>query len=122
MRSAASYCNQFFASASDGLVANFQRGQNEPIAGLISCFVNLLKSEEARKQIVLDVDGPATGKAKALSQPQHRLEARDGSPRRVEGLETSDFMHVLFHPKMVTLDALLEMLCDIMHGIWLPRR
>jgi hypothetical protein len=55
-----------------------------------SCFVNLCKSKEARNQIVLIVDCPAAGKAEAFSQPQHRRETGNRSPRRVEGLVSQD--------------------------------
>jgi hypothetical protein len=47
-----------------------------------------LKSEETRKQVVLVVDSPAMGKAKAFPQPQHRLETRDRSPGCVGCLVT----------------------------------
>lgn len=52
-------------------------------------FANLLQSEEARKQIVLIVNGPASGKAKAFPQSQDRLETLDGSLRRFAGLEAA---------------------------------
>lgn len=68
-------------------------------------------------QIVLVVDSPAAGKAESFPQPQHRLEARDRSSRRVEGLEATDLWHVLLYPKMVTFDALLEMPGDIVDGV-----
>jgi hypothetical protein len=80
--------------------------------------VNFLQSEEARKQIVLIVDGPTAREAEAFPQPQHRLETRDGSPRRVERLEATDFWHVLLYPEMVTFDALLEVLGGYCHVNW----
>ncbi len=56
-------------------------GRVEPRCTLPSRFVNLLKSEEAREQIVLIVDGPASGEAEAFPQPQHRFESeRDEHP------------------------------------------
>jgi hypothetical protein len=70
-----------------------------------------LQSEEARKQIILIVAGPAAGKTEAFPQPQHRLETRNGSPHRVEGLETADLRHVLFHAEVVALNTLLKMFC-----------
>jgi len=76
-----------------------------------------LKSEEAREQVVLIIDSPIASEAEALLQPEHRLETRDGSPRRVEGLEAADLRHVLLHAEMVTLNALLEMFGDIMNRI-----
>ena len=84
---------------------------------LFSCFANLFESEEARKQIILVIDGPASGKAEALPQPQHRFETGDGPSRCVEGLEAADFRHVLLHPEMVTLDALLKVFGNIMNGV-----
>ncbi|MHC2483354.1 hypothetical protein ACVIKP_005209 [Rhizobium leguminosarum] len=51
-----------------------------PQSASFSCFVNFLKSEEARKRIILIVDGPAARKAEALPQPQYRLETCDRSP------------------------------------------
>jgi hypothetical protein len=78
-----------------------------------------LKSEEAREQIVLIVDGPLAGKVKALPQPQHRFEPGIRPARGVERLETAHLRHVLLHPEMVTLNALLEMFGDIMKRIWM---
>src|SRR5689334_19108550 len=43
----------------------------------ISDFVNLWKTEAEREQPVLLADRPRAGKAEALAQPQHRLEALD---------------------------------------------
>ena len=78
--------------------------------GRSSRFVNFLKSEEARKQVVLIVDGAVAGKAKTLLQPEHRFETRNRSTRRTERSEAADLRHVLLHTEMVALDALLEML------------
>jgi len=78
-----------------------------------------LKSEEAGKQIVLILDGPVAGKAEALPQPQHRSEARDRPPRRLEGLKAAYLWHVLLYAEMVALDALLEMLGDIVDRMWM---
>ncbi len=50
-----------------------------------SCFVNLLKSEAECEQAVLLAHGPCAGKAEALAQPQHGLEALDGAPCCREG-------------------------------------
>ncbi|MBP2444032.1 hypothetical protein JOH51_001471 [Rhizobium leguminosarum] len=36
-------------------------------------------------------------------------------------MEAANFWHVLLHPEMVTLNALLEMLGHIMHGIWMQK-
>jgi len=99
-----------------GLSQTFLERGIIPCASSFSCFVNLLQSEEARRQIVLVVDSPVSGKAKTLPQPKHRLETRDGSPRRVEGLEAADLWHVPLYPEMVTFDALLEVLGDIVDG------
>jgi hypothetical protein len=76
-----------------------------------------MRPEESRKQVVLVVDSLIAGKAEAFPQPEHRLETRDGSPRRVEGLEAADLRHVLLHAEMVAFDALLEMIGDIVEGI-----
>jgi hypothetical protein len=72
--------------------------------GCASHFVNLLKSEEAREQIVLIIDGPLAGKAKPFPQPEHRF-------------ESADLRHVLLHSEMVALDTLLEMLGNIVNRI-----
>ena len=86
---------------------------------VFSRFVNLLKPEEAREQIILIVDGPVAGKAEALAQPQHRFEPGDRPARRFEGLETADLGHVLLHSEVIALDALLEMFGDIMYRAWM---
>ena len=52
----------------------------------------------------------APAEAEALAQPQHGFEALDGPPRRVEGPEAADPRHVLLHPEVVALDALLQVL------------
>lgn len=83
--------------------------------------MNLLQSEEARKQIVLIIDGPIAGEAKASPQPQHRLETRVNSPRRAVGLEAVRLWHVLLHPEMVTFDDLLEVLGDVVDGILMEK-
>lgn len=43
-----------------GRVANIRGGRDYPPRLLFSGFVNFLKSEEARKEIILIVDRPAT--------------------------------------------------------------
>ena len=76
-----------------------------------------MEPEEVPEQIILIVDGPLPGKAKPLPQPQHRFEPGDCSTRSFEGLKSADFRHVLLHPEVVALNALLEMLGDIMNRI-----
>lgn len=49
----------------------------------------LLKSQEAGEQIILVIDGPATGKAEAFSQPEHGFKSCDHSARCVEVLEAA---------------------------------
>src|SRR3954466_4603572 len=78
-------------------------------------FVNLWKTEAEREQPVLLAHGPRAGKAEALAQPQHRLEALDGPSRCVEGLEAAHPRHGSLHPEVVTLNPLLQMLGDVMH-------
>ena len=90
-----------------GRVAKLAIGRVEPIDALPLRLVNLMKPEESRDQIILIVDGPATGETEPLSQPQHRLEARNRSSCRFEGLKAADLRHVLLHPEMVALDPLL---------------
>src|SRR3954463_6317692 len=80
-----------------------------------SRFVNLRKTEAEREQPVLLADGPRAGKAEPLAQPQHRLEALDRAPGRVEGLEAAHPRHGPLHPEVVTFDALLQVLGDVMH-------
>jgi len=41
---------------------------------------------------------PRAGKPKALAEPEHGLEALDGSPRNEEGLEATDPGHILRDP------------------------
>src|SRR3954468_17482389 len=57
------------------------------------------------EQAVLLTDGPRAGKAEALAQPQHGLEALDGASRRGEGAEAADPGLVLLHSEVVTLDG-----------------
>ncbi len=75
-----------------------------------------MKSEEARQQIILIVDGPAAGETEALSQPQHRLGSSNRSARRSEGLKAADLRHVLLHSELVALDPLLLMLVTYWTG------
>ncbi len=60
-----------------------------------SRFVDLLKSEEAREQVVLIVDGPIASEAESLLQPEHNLETRNRSARSIERSEAADLRHVL---------------------------
>src|SRR3954467_14765309 len=78
-----------------------------------SHFVNRLKSETDCQQPVLLADRPRAGKAEALAQPQHGFEALDRARRGVEGAEAADPGHVLLHPEVVALDALLQVLGDV---------
>jgi hypothetical protein len=56
-----------------GRIAKIYGDRDNPVNGSFSCFVNLLKFEEAGKQIILIVDGPAARKAESLPQPQLAL-------------------------------------------------
>jgi hypothetical protein len=52
----------------------------------------------------------------------HSIASKPAIVRRgAEGLETADFGHVLLHSKVVTLNALLKMLGDIMDWIRLQK-
>src|SRR4051794_13345177 len=66
----------------------------------VSHFVNLWKTEAEREQPVLLAHGPRAGKAKALAQPQHGLEALDGPPGCVEGLKAAHPRHGSLHPEV----------------------
>src|SRR3954468_9465725 len=79
----------------------------------VSDFVNLLKSKAVSEQLVLLPHGPRAGEPEALAQPEHRLEPLDGAPRRVEEAEAADPRHVLLQPEVVALDALLQVLGDV---------
>src|SRR3954470_22770708 len=79
-----------------------------------SRFVNLWETETEREQPVLLAHGPRAGKAETLTQPQHRLEALDGPPRCVKGLETANPRHGPLDPEVIALDPLLEMFGDVM--------
>ncbi len=72
----------------------------------VSRFVNLRKSEAEREQAVLLADGPRAGKAEALAQPQHGLEALDRASGCREGLKAADPRHALLDPEVVALDPL----------------
>ena len=62
---------------------------------------------------VLLAHGPRARKAKALAQPQHRLEALDRTPRRVEGLEAANPRHGPLDPEVVALNPLLQVFGDV---------
>src|SRR3954447_17870990 len=81
----------------------------------VSHFVNLWETETDCEQSVLLAHRPAAGKAEALAQPQHRLEALDRTPRRVEGLKAAHPRHGPLDPEVVTLDPLLQVLGHVMH-------
>src|SRR3954452_18609001 len=83
-------------------------------SALVLYFVNLRETEAEREQPVLFAHGPRARKAEPLAQPQHRLEALDRAPGRVEGLEAPDPRHGPLHPEVVTLDALLQVLGHVM--------
>src|SRR3954465_871003 len=80
----------------------------------VSHFVNLWETETDCEQSVLLAHGPAAGKAEALAQPQHGLEALDGPSRCVEGLEAAHPRHGPLDPEVIALDPLLEMFGDVM--------
>src|SRR4051794_26435538 len=91
----------------------------------LSRFINLWETETDREQLVLLAHRPGTCKAEALAQPQHRLEALDRPPRRVEGLKAADPRHGPLDPEMVTLNPLLQVLGHAMHrgaGLRAPDR
>ena len=67
-----------------------------------------MKSEADSEQPILVTVGPRPGKAEALAQPQHRLEALDRAPGREEGLEAADPRHVLLESEVGALNALLQ--------------
>src|SRR3954465_15510268 len=78
-------------------------------------FINLWKTETYREQPALLAHRPGTRKAEAFAQPQHRLEALDRAPGRVEGLEAPNPRHRPLHPEVVALDRLLQVLSHVMH-------
>ena len=80
----------------------------------VSHFVNPWETEAEREQPVLLADGPCAGKAEALAQPEHRLEALDRAPGRVEGLKAAHPRHGPLDPEVVALDPLLQVLADVM--------
>src|SRR3954452_10750817 len=78
-------------------------------------FVNLRETEAEREQPVLLAHRPAAGKAEILTQPQHRFKPLDRTPRRVEGLEAANPRHGPLDPEVVALDALLQVLGDVVN-------
>lgn len=102
---------------SPGLSQTSTEAASIPWTMPFSCFVNLCKSEEVRNQIVLIVYRPAAGKAEAFPQPQHCLETGNCSPCSIERLKAAYLWHVLLHPEIVALNALLKVFGDIMDGI-----
>src|SRR5215211_6267978 len=97
-------CRKLWRRAQDGLCPT-----------PVSHFVNLWETEAEREQPVLLAHRPRARKAKALAQPQHRLEALNGASRRVEGLEAAHPRHGPLDPKVVALDPLLQVLGDVVH-------
>src|SRR4051812_49904254 len=80
----------------------------------VSRFINRRETEAEREQPILLADGPRAGKPKTLAQPQHRLEALDGPPRCVKGLEAAHPRHGPLDPEVVALDPLLQVLGHVM--------
>src|SRR4051794_18366137 len=76
-------------SVSVGRVANSGVGRRMGRGAPVSRFINRRETEAEREQPILLAEGPRAGKPKTLAQPQHRLEALDGPPRCVKGLETA---------------------------------
>src|SRR3954451_19506737 len=75
----------------------------------------LWETETGCEQPVLLAHRPAAGKAEALAEPQHGFKALDGPPRCMEGLEAAHPRHGPLDPEVVTLDALLQVLGDVVH-------
>lgn len=96
--------------ALSGPVASLGIGRRKASTSQFSCFVRLWKSEADSKHPVLLAHGPCAGKAEALAQPQHGLEALDRASRRVERAEAAHPRHRPLHPEVVALDPLLQML------------
>jgi hypothetical protein len=82
------------AGRANGPVANPDPDRRRASAAPLSCFVRGGKSEAVGEQLVLLAHGPSAGKAEALAQPQHRLEAADRAPGRVERAEAVDPRYV----------------------------
>src|SRR5215212_8297976 len=99
---------------SRGMLQTLAQAAGWAVAAPVSRFVNLWETETEREQPVLLVNGPGTRKAEALAQPQHRLEALDRTPRRVEGLEAAHPRHGPLHPEVVALNPLLQVLGHVM--------
>src|SRR5215218_8057323 len=95
----------------------WRRAQDGLCPTPVSHFVNLWKTEVDREQPVLLADRPRAGKAEALAQPQHRLEALNGPSRCMEGLKAADPRHRSLDPKVVALDPLLQVFADVVDGI-----
>src|SRR3954464_12428088 len=93
-----------------GLVANSGIGRRMAVAAPVSRFVTLWETEAEREQPVLLAHRPGARKAEALAQPQHRFEALDRPPRRVEGLKAANPRQGPLDPEVVALDPLLQVL------------
>src|SRR3954463_14051523 len=61
---------------------------------------NRRETEAECQQLVLLAHRPGAGEAEALAQPQHRLEALDRAPGRVEGLKAADPRHGSLDPEV----------------------
>src|SRR3954454_11324783 len=99
----------------EGLSQTLTRSVGRAGSASILHFVNLWKTEAEREQPVLLADGPRAGKAEPLAQPQHRLEALDGPPGRVEAWEAANPRHGPLDPEVIAFNPLLEMFGDVMH-------
>jgi hypothetical protein len=91
--------------------SDIRRGRASTVP--LSRFVRLGKPKADPEQLVLLTDRPGAGKAEALAQPEHGLEALDCALGRMEGAKASDPGHVLLDPEVVALDALLQVLRDV---------
>lgn len=63
--------------------------------------------------MILLANGPRAGKAEAFAQPKHGLEAADRAASRVERAKATDLQHETLHREMIALDALSQMLRDL---------
>src|SRR5215212_1365675 len=83
----------------------------------VSRFVSRRKSEADRQHPVLLAYRPGTRKPEAFTQPQHGLEPPDCPLCRMEGLKAADPRHRPFDPEVIALNALLQVLGDVMQRI-----
>lgn len=102
-------------SSFGGLVVNFLQSQNAPYLAGRYALLTFAVRRGALGRSFWSLMVPWPGKPEAFFNQSVASNPAIGPPRGSKGLEVSELGHVLLNPKMVTLDALLEIFSEIVH-------